>query len=423
MALPSHEAGLPETRSHRREDDAESEDGRSYKDEDRERLLMSEEVPEGRSFIPPFWKRFGRIFRSNGPFRFESSGSYPASPRLPRPKTFGGHCLGLIVGFLTVLGLIHVTYFVLGLGPLFWTTSGNTYPDDWRHGQSSDDWMRYTTDFTRDILPIPCHSHNDYWRKVPVFEAIHYGCTGVEADVWLFDDELYVGHNIAALTRNRTFRSLYVEPLVALLDKQNGNTSFPDDAGLRGIFDEEPERTVVLLVDFKNGADSIWPYVQHQLEPLRQKNYLSYFDGHTVIPRPITVVATGDAPYPLAIANSTYRDMFFDAPLSSLTASLQSSEPFNSNNSYYASTNFIAAIGYPWFGSLSAAQRATITRQVDAAHARGLKARYWNTPGWPVAWRNHVWTTLVELGVDYLSADDLRAVAEHDWRKQKDRDW
>jgi len=41
----------------------------------------------------------------------------------------------------------------------------------------------YPTDFLRDVVPVPCHSHNDYWRKVPVFSALHMGCTGIEADV------------------------------------------------------------------------------------------------------------------------------------------------------------------------------------------------------------------------------------------------
>lgn len=79
----------------------------------------------------------------------------------------------------------------------------------------------YATDATRDVLPIPCHSHNDYWRRIPLFDALHWGCTSVEADVWLYDnkDVLFVGHSSASLTPTRTFRSLYVDPIVAMLDK------------------------------------------------------------------------------------------------------------------------------------------------------------------------------------------------------------
>jgi hypothetical protein len=61
-------------------------------------------------------------------------------------------------------------------------------------GHFGEGLKEYPTDATRDVIPIPCHSHNDYWRRVPLFDAIHWGCTGVEADVWLFDDELFVGY-------------------------------------------------------------------------------------------------------------------------------------------------------------------------------------------------------------------------------------
>lgn len=38
------------------------------------------------------------------------------------------------------------------------------------------------------------HSHNDYWRDVPLFSALSHGVTSVEADVWLNpkDGRLYV---------------------------------------------------------------------------------------------------------------------------------------------------------------------------------------------------------------------------------------
>ncbi|KAL9010763.1 MAG: hypothetical protein Q9173_004342, partial [Seirophora scorigena] len=42
----------------------------------------------------------------------------------------------------------------------------------------------WPTDFSRDVQPIACHSHNDYWRRVPLYDALAAGCTGVEADIW-----------------------------------------------------------------------------------------------------------------------------------------------------------------------------------------------------------------------------------------------
>lgn len=87
-----------------------------------------------------------------------------------------------------------------------------------------------------------------------------------------------------------------------------------------------------------------------QLQPLREMGYLSYFDGSTITQHAITVIATGDAPFDRILGNTTYRDVFFDAPLDNLSfTSETSAEPdgsiYNVNNSYYASVNFRTSIG------------------------------------------------------------------------------
>jgi hypothetical protein len=56
-----------------------------------------------------------------------------------------------------------------------------------------------------------------------------------------------------------------------------------------------------------------------------------------------------------------------------------------------------------------------IRGQVRGAHRRGLKARYWNLPSWPLGLRNHVWDVLVREGVDVLNVDDLRGVSRIAW--------
>ncbi|KAF2103905.1 hypothetical protein NA57DRAFT_29436, partial [Rhizodiscina lignyota] len=342
--------------------------------------------------------------------------------------------------------IIHIWNFIIGMSPAFWDDGLDYWLPNWgKPGQPGEGLTHYPSDFTRDVIPIPCHSHNDYWRRIPLYEALHYGCTGVEADVWLFDEELYVGHDTASLTRNRTFRGLYVDPLVSILNKQNPQTEF-NNSTRNGVFDEDAEQTLVLLVDFKTNGRDIWPYVEEQLSALREKNYLTYFDGEKIIPGPITVVGTGNTPFDMVIANPTYRDIFFDAPLSRMwqqpdnsppTESLSevatsiltgqglvgvsSSTEFDSTNSYYASVNFRATVGILWRGRLSDRQIQRIRGQIQGAHERGLKVRYWNTPNWPIGMRNHIWHVLVKEGADMLNVDDLRSAARRDWRRRDER--
>lgn len=316
-----------------------------------------------------------------------------------------------------------------------WMQDGDNARDDINH---------WPTDISREIIPKGCHSHNDYWRRVPLYSALQAGCTGVEADVWLFNEELYVGHTSSSLSPRRTLRSMYVDPLVEILDKQNPITSLHRtvDSPPNGVWDTDPDQPVILLIDFKTDGAATWSAVVKDLEPLRERRYLTYFNGRDLVPGPVTVVGTGNTPFDLVTANSTYRDIFFDAPLDRLVDGERHFESqatpyakksnglgqglsgmpgainahtFNITNSYYASVSFKKAIGFPWPFHFSQHQMGLIRAQVRIAHRHGLKVRYWALPSWPRSLRNHVWRILAQEGVDMLNVDDLIAATKGDW--------
>ena len=389
-----------------------------------------------------FFSRRRHGHRSSNPAS-ESDNYNPSSRRGKRRKC--RLCASFCMVLLAIYGLFSLFELFLGLGPLIWIEKEDSFLPNWdQAGEHGEGRSGYPTDFTRDIVPIPCHSHNDYWRRVPLYEAIHYGCTSVEADVWFLDGELYVGHSTSSLTRNRTFQSLYIDPLIQIIDKQNPSTDFVNGTQTHnGVFDEEPDQTLVLLVDFKTNGEELFPIVESQISVLRDRDYLSYFNGNTFISRAITVVATGNAPFNLIKANDTYRDIFFDAPLHLLSsppisdASSTNSEEqetngidlslggaqFTTQNSYYASTDFYSEIGFPWRGDLSSAQLTKLREQIKEAKDRGLKSRYWNTPAWPIGLRNHIWSVLINEGAAVLNVDDIRSASKGDWRRRIDRDW
>src|SRR5262249_2179377 len=73
-----------------------------------------------------------------------------------------------------------------------------------------------------DVAPLAnAHAHNDYEHKRPLFDALDRGFTSVEADVFLVDGNLLVGHDLKALRPERTLESLYLAPLADRV-KQNG---------------------------------------------------------------------------------------------------------------------------------------------------------------------------------------------------------
>ena len=394
------------------------------------------------------------------------------------------HTLHAVISNFSRSGLIQLFSLIGSLILLFLPDEIHRILGSWgRPGHIGAGLSSWPTDFTRDILPKPCHSHNDYWRTVPLFSAIEAGCIGVEADVWLFNEELYVGHSVASLTPNRTLNSLYINPLLDILSGQNPKrTLIPnEDPHLHGVFDTTPEQSLIFLIDFKTAGDALWPYVQSAMEPLRAKSYLTHTDGSEIIPGPITVVGTGNTPFSLVDSDDSnpHRDIFFDAPLDNMYEGPNlylpgvedptkdpSSEPlrgvassevgsptadgsdtklgkidkrqsdeagqgragasttagpdqYTANNSYYASVDFNSAIGHLAHGQFSDHQLELLRGQIRGAHRRGLKARYWDLPFWPISLRNHVWNVLVREGVDLLNVDDLKGATRRNWNRHQ----
>lgn len=121
------------------------------------------------------------------------------------------------------------------------------------------------------------------------------------------------------------------------------------------------------------------------------------------------MVGTGNSPLAQVKALNP-RDYFFDAPLTQLTdPSLNTT--WDPTLSPLASTDYGPAVGWSGIGNITTAQLANITQFVGDAHARGIKARFWDTPGWPIRAREAVWQVLLDNAADWLNADDLEAAA------------
>jgi hypothetical protein len=248
---------------------------------------------------------------------------------------------------------------------------------------------------------------------------------------------------------------MYVNPLISILERQNPVTEFHSspDTPAHGVFDTDPDQSLIFLIDFKTAGPATYHAVVEQLAPLRERGYLTHFNGEEIIRGPITVVGTGNAPFDLIDADSSYRDVFFDAPLDKLVDLSEDSDTdsdtdlspesntdptlykrandhgqgqsgmpdkitattFNATNSFYASVSFRAAIGFPWPFHFTQNQMELIRRQVRIAHKHGLKVRYWALPSWPRSLRNHIWRVLALEGVDVLNVDDLVGATKGEW--------
>ena len=93
-------------------------------------------------------------------------------------------------------------------------------------------------------MPTSLLTRLEDWRDVPLLTALSVGAASVEADVWFINGSLFVsypssyhsiskpvdiskvGHELGALTPDRTFELLYVAPLLRILEMQNPQTQF-----------------------------------------------------------------------------------------------------------------------------------------------------------------------------------------------------
>ncbi|GES64179.1 altered inheritance of mitochondria protein 6 homolog ARB_06966 [Aspergillus terreus] len=277
------------------------------------------------------------------------------------------------------------------------------------------DEYKYPTDFTRGIMPIPVHSHNDYWRDIPFYTGLSKGCISTEADVWLYDGTLYVGHDESSLTEERTLESLYINPMLDVLKWQNPQTPFVTSPTKNGVFDTDPSQTLYFFIDAKTAGRETFEAVIAALQPLRDHGYLTTLkDNKTITYGAVTVIGTGNTPLEM-VGPVADRDYFFDAHLDTLDNPENSG--ITSLISPIASTSFTSAIGAVRLGEdddvLTAQQLDTLRSQMKNAKAKGIGARYWGTPYYPIRTRNALWRTLLREGVTLLNADDLEAAADY----------
>lgn len=148
--------------------------------------------------------------------------------------------------------------------------------------------------------------------------------------------------------------------------------------------------------------------------PLLDAGYLTSTDGESLTAGPVTVVGTGNTPFdyfsPDPASSSNPRFTFFDAPLSQLTKS-----PYNTLTSLIspvASTDLNSVTGpLTWSKGLNSMQVEKVQEAVKVASTKGIMARFWETPAWPIQTRNALWRQLWDAGVGLLNVDNLSAAS------------
>ena len=132
--------------------------------------------------------------------------------------------------------------------------------------------------------PLPnAHAHNDYQHSQPLLEALSYGFTSIEADIYLMKGELYVSHLPPLFkNKNRTLTKLYLEPLFKRY-KENGNQIYPNY-----------NNPIYLMIDIKNKSEATYELLKKQLEPYQEM--LSSWENNEPSLKGVNIILSGSRP-------------------------------------------------------------------------------------------------------------------------------
>lgn len=223
--------------------------------------------------------------------------------------------------------------------------------------------------------PIRIHSHNDYARCVPFYEAYSQQVASIEVDLFLHDGLLLVGHDEEDLTPDRTFEKLYVEPLVELYAR-NGGRPWRDS-------DEELQ----LMIELKSETDPTLRAVTGVLD-----RWPEVFDTRRN-PHAVRIAVTGRVPAP--------EDFDRYAPYVRFDGEWDADyTPAQLERVALISANFRAFSQWNGKGSILPGELARLQQVIDRAHAWGKPVRFWNAPEGTTSYY-----TFYDLGIDYFNTD------------------
>lgn len=300
---------------------------------------------------------------------------------------------------------------------------------------------------TRDVYVKPLHSHNDYWRKHPLFDALSVGAVSIESDVWHFDndytlertntetttnvtnlfssDEIYVGHNQVFLDPARTLNHLYLNPIFNFLQEANpqfqyvdssiaGSPLLEENEGKHGIFYNSPESPVYLWFDIKTEANSTYDALKPLIQRFIDNDFLAYYDAdqQEYVPGPLVLTITGNLPQERVEAESK-RYLFLDAPLKLYVNETNEAELSKWQQlSVVASSSLTDLLGVQYQSStkneFSDQQKQALQTILDKAHYYNLTTRIWGDITWPYSLVNSHLRDYFELGSDLINVDNLQ---------------
>lgn len=236
---------------------------------------------------------------------------------------------------------------------------------------------------------LPLHhgyAHNDYRHKRPLYEALGNGYIYIEADIYLWRNQLVVAHVIPQLRSHKTLENLYLAPLLNCINGTDCKNTIPD-------------APITLMIDIKSGSERTYQALDILLEKYHEM--LSEYRDGQVIQRQVTIVITGHRPV-ASVKAQRNRFAFIDEDLTLVTKDTLAANLYQT-----ASCKYSRLLKWTGRGDFPADERRMLCDYVTQAHRYGKKVRLWASPENPV-----VWNALLDCGVDLINTDRLTDLKE-----------
>lgn len=225
--------------------------------------------------------------------------------------------------------------------------------------------------------PMLIHSHNDYQRNVPFYQAYAQGVASVEADIHYNDGALLVGHDDDEVTES--IESMYLAP-IAKYCRKNGGHPYADK-----------NKPLQLLVDIKESTE---PTLSALINVIEEK-YADVFCTQAV-----KLVITGNRPEPKDFCK--YPDwVMYDGVLEN------SYTPEQLKQVALISECFTDYAHWNGKGSLVIDQEIKVREAIAKAHDMGKTIRFWGGPETTTAYY-----TYYNFGIDWFNTDKPELCAE-----------
>ena len=221
--------------------------------------------------------------------------------------------------------------------------------------------------------PVVLHSHNDYNRTAPFWEAYSQHCRSIEADVHWHEGQLLVGHDVEDLKPENTFLRMYVDPIVRTFRANGGK-----------MWAGSPDR-LMLMVELKSATE---PELTEVIKVLEQ------FPDVFCSPDGVQIAITGNTPakehfcdYPAWVGyDGDIRDEYTPEQLERVALVSNSFRMF--------------AKKWNGKGRMIDPELDAVNAAIAKVHSWGKPIRFWEAPEGTTAY-----FTFWKLGVDIINTD------------------